>query len=446
MSHVTIHAQHLEPPAADLLSLLDLPVAEGPWFYWSTPDGEEAIAGFGASHTIVARGPERFREVASACAEVNRDLALRGEDATAGRALWVGGFGFSDEDSGDPLWEGFPPAWFVLPQVLVVAREGDAWISVTGSAARTPQLEMRAREIAAALPRPGYLRSRPAPVLIAAAQSSAQALAGGNSTTDASLRSRIQRAIEAIDRGDASKVVLSTAQTFFAASEIDPIAVLSQLRDHQPGCFHFLISPRPGVAFIGASPERLVRVAGDQVTTMALAGSAPRDPDPVVDQALGEALLASAKDRAEHALVVEAVRAALADCALSAPAEPRLRRLATIQHLETPIDGRLHQPADLLTLAARLHPTPALGGVPRDAALSLIRELETTDRGWYGGAVGWIDGRGDGDLAVAIRSLLIRDRAVTAFAGAGIVAGSDTDVEVREIEMKLRSTLDALTA
>jgi isochorismate synthase len=219
------------------------------------------------------------------------------------------------------------------------------------------------------------------------------------------------------------KVVVATAHTLQLAAALDPVAVLRRLVATQPGCFHYLVQPRPACALVGASPERLVAVDGERVRTMALAGSAPRGAGPAADEALGAALLASAKDRAEHQWVVDALRAALAPVAttITAPEAPRLRRLATIQHLETPLEAALPGQGDILALAGRLHPTPALAGTPRDAALALIRRMEGEARGWYGGLVGWLDAAGNGDLTVAIRCLLLAGDTATAFAGAGIV-------------------------
>jgi menaquinone-specific isochorismate synthase len=220
--------------------------------------------------------------------------------------------------------------------------------------------------------------------------------------------------------------------------------VLRRLQERQPGCFHFLIEPRPGSALVGASPERLVAVDGPHVRSMALAGSAPRSADPSEDAELGTRLLASDKDLAEHRVVVDEIRAALAPARVEAPDRPSLRRLATLQHLETPLSVRLSGQGDVIALAERLHPTPALGGSPRAAAAELIAALEDAPRGWYGGAVGWTDGYGNGDLCVAIRSVLINGREVTAFAGAGIVADSDPAAEVDEIELKLAAALSGL--
>jgi isochorismate synthase EntC len=161
--------------------------------------------------------------------------------------------------------------------------------------------------------------------------------------------------------------------------------------------------------------------------------------------AASAALVASQKDRREHDLVVDAIRAALADCAeVDAPAAPHVRVLRHVVHLHTPFRARLREPRHVLELAARLHPTPAVGGTPRELAIDWIRSREPVARGWYAAPVGWFDLDGNGELAVAIRSGVLAGNRAHLWAGAGIVAGSDPDRELAETEIKLRAMLGAL--
>jgi isochorismate synthase len=262
--------------------------------------------------------------------------------------------------------------------------------------------------------------------------------------TGGAFQQRVEHALAAIASQELEKVVLATSCSLELPAAPDPIGVLQVLRAQQPGCCHFLLSPGAGVAFMGASPERLVSVQGRSLKTVALAGSAPRGSDTAADRALGDELLASDKERREHSLVVDAICRELGESAPANLPSPRLRRLATLQHLETEIRAVVPPGTSVLDWAARLHPTPALGGAPRDRARRLIHDLEGDNRGLYGGAVGWVDRPGDGDLCVAIRSMLLRGKTVTAFAGAGIVQGSDPAREADEVRSKLRVTLQAL--
>ena len=198
--------------------------------------------------------------------------------------------------------------------------------------------------------------------------------------------------------------------------------------------------------FLGASPEQLIRLSKGRLQTAALAGSAPRGHSPEEDARLGRKLLESKKDQAEHAVVVRALRERLASCCekLEIPEAPRLRGLAGIQHLETPIRGRLREDLHVLELAGRLHPSPAVAGFPRSGALAWLREHEGLERGWYAGAVGVVDAQGDGEFCTALRSALLRGGEARLFAGAGIVEGSKPRAELRETRLKLRALLDPL--
>jgi isochorismate synthase len=256
----------------------------------------------------------------------------------------------------------------------------------------------------------------------------------------------VTRALSEIDRGTFAKVVLSRTRHLAASPDLDPRRAFAFLEPRHPACARFLFA-RDGATFLGASPERLLSVRGRRALTEALAGSFPRRATGDDDRAQQE-LLASEKDRAEHAFVVSAIRASLAPLceALAIPDAPHVRSLAHVHHLATPITATLRDHAHLLDLAARLHPTPALCGSPTDAARDFILAGEPDPRGWYGGAVGWLDAAGDGTLAVAIRSALVTPADAWIHAGAGIVRGSEPGLEYIETTIKERAMRDALEA
>jgi isochorismate synthase len=203
---------------------------------------------------------------------------------------------------------------------------------------------------------------------------------------------------------------------------------------------------RSGRTFIGATPERLVRTTGRRFETAALAGTIRRGANAEEDDALAAQLLTSDKDREEQRIVVAAIRDLLAPVAATLEVEPgpKVMRLRYAQHLVTNLSGTLPDGHGLLSLAALLHPTPAVGGEPREAALSLIAEHEGFDRGWYAGPVGWLGADGDGELCVALRCGIIERTRATLFAGCGIVADSDAAAEWEESRIKLRSVTSAL--
>ncbi len=268
-------------------------------------------------------------------------------------------------------------------------------------------------------------------------------------------RARVAAAVRALRDPAAGlhKVVLARALELVADDTLDPYVVLSRLADdHSATAFFTDLSaagaPYSGTALLGASPELLVARRGDVVTCKPFAGSAPRSADPDTDAANGAALAASAKNRHEHQLVVDIMREALEPlCSeLDIAAEPQVSATTAVWHLSTPIVGRLRETSTTaLDLAIALHPTPAVGGVPTEAAVRLIHELEG-DRGFYAGAVGWCDSAGDGRWVVSIRcGQLSADRlSIDARAGGGIVAESDPDDEVTETTTKFRTMLTAL--
>ncbi|MBV8788051.1 MAG: isochorismate synthase [Mycobacterium sp.] len=269
-------------------------------------------------------------------------------------------------------------------------------------------------------------------------------------------RDRISRAVDQLAAADnpLHKVVLARALRLVADGPLDARVILRRLIAADPAAYGYLVDlsaaggDYAGAALVGASPELLVARSGDRVTCRPFAGSAPRAADPDVDAANGATLVASAKDRHEHRLVIETIQDALEPLCdeLTIAPEPELSRTATVWHLCTPISGTLRDTSTTaIDLALALHPTPAVGGVPTKAATELIAELEG-DRGFYAGAVGWCDAQGDGRWVVSIRcaQLSADRRTATAHAGGGIVAESDPDDEVAETTPKFATILNAL--
>jgi isochorismate synthase len=250
------------------------------------------------------------------------------------------------------------------------------------------------------------------------------------------------------------KVVLARALRLVAEGPLDARTIVHRLVANDAAANAYLVDLTAagggysGAALVGASPELLVARRGEHVTCRPFAGSAPRLADPEADEASGAALAASAKNRHEHQLVVDAMREALDPLCIDlqiAP-EPQLSKTAAVWHLYTPITGKLREKSTTaLDLAVALHPTPAVGGVPATAATELITELEG-DRGFYAGAVGWCDQRGDGRWVVSIRcaQLSADRRTADAHSGGGIVVESDPDDEVAETTTKFNTILSAL--
>ncbi|MFH8585274.1 isochorismate synthase DhbC [Streptomyces celluloflavus] len=259
----------------------------------------------------------------------------------------------------------------------------------------------------------------------------------------------VAAAVERMWRGEFSKVVLARTLELTAPAPLDIPAMLQRLARRDPSGYTFALPTAPGRTLLGASPELLVSRRGPRVVANPLAGSAQRSPDLAEDVRRAAALLRSAKDLHEHAVVVDAVREALAPhcTALEVPEGPTLVRTATMWHLSTTVHGTLATPdASALELACALHPTPAVCGTPTDTAREVIGATEPFDRGFFTGMIGWGDAHGDGEWVVTIRCAEAAERSLRLYAGAGVVAASDPAAETAETAAKFRTFLHAVGA
>jgi len=256
----------------------------------------------------------------------------------------------------------------------------------------------------------------------------------------------VAKALERIAEGTYDKIVLARAQDLVSERPFHPLRALNSLRESYAECFAFSVANGRGQSFIGASPERLLRVQAGRLLTEALAGSSRRGATASEDAMLGAALLRNEKELREHRCVADSISRRLSGMGLCPEVgeRPVLRRLANVQHLHTPIHAALPEGVRLLDVLAALHPTPAVGGSPREKAVPEIRALEGFPRGLYAGALGWLDAHGNGEFCVGLRSALIDGLRTRIYAGAGIVAGSDPAREYAETELKIKAMRDAI--
>jgi isochorismate synthase EntC len=391
----------------------------GERFLWENRGRGLQIAALGAAAVVESAGPGRFDVAARAARRIAAGLHDVGDLGTA--PLLVGGFGFADASPDGPAWRGFAPARLVLPALLVVRAPDGVHARATlrvepgegasEALARLREAVERGRD-ALRWARPGFEpEAEPAPAFRASADAP---LSRYRETVEAALRD--------IAAGELEKVVPARAVSLSSEAGFDPARVLERLRRAHPSCTCFAVA-RGDAVFLGATPELLVRLEGEQLE-----------------------MCESKKEQAEHAVVVRALRDALAEvCAeLHVPEAPRLLALEAIQHLETPLRGRLRRPQGVLELLARLHPTPAVAGAPRAAALAWLASKEGLERGWYAGPVGFVRADGGGEFWVALRSALLRGCSARLFAGAGVVAGSRPEAELQETRLKLAALLGAL--
>jgi menaquinone-specific isochorismate synthase len=261
----------------------------------------------------------------------------------------------------------------------------------------------------------------------------------GSTISEVEWLEAVSRAVKSIESGDLSKVVLARDILIWSKQEFDVPILVERLARRFPECYTFAIE-----GLVGASPELLVRRRGRKVSSLVLAGSAPRA-EGAADVELGRALLASEKDRDEHVQAVDSVRAPLeALCHRLSVGEPELMRLPNVQHIATRIDGDLSGDISSLEVAGALHPTAAVCGTPTEDALAAIRDLEGMDRGRYAGPVGWTNVTGDGEWAIALRCAEIDGARGRLLAGGGLVAASEPEAELEETRLKFRAMLSVL--
>lgn len=406
-------------------------------FYWE--HGDLAFAGFGIAAELTAWGGERVKTIEDKARKLFRDALVHADPLAKPRLF--GGFSFYSDFVTENTWAAFAPAYFVLPHYQLVQHGGDLWltINVQIDADETyDEAELRAALDARyeALLRPDALPPAEQPELISV----------NYPLTFEQWAAIITDATTRMRAGEMQKVVLARVCEVRFATAINIDAALAFLNQKYADCYRFLFEPSPGLAFYGATPELLARVDGDQIATMGLAGTIKRGQTPEEDAALAERLLNDPKEAYEHRVVVDALRERLAPltAALNIPAAPVPLKLSNLQHLYTPISGRLKHPAGVLPLVELLHPTPALGGVPRERAMRYICEAEPVPRGWYAAPIGWIDHNLDGQFAVAIRSAVAQGERAWLYAGAGVVAESTPRREWDETALKFRPMLNAL--
>lgn len=425
-------ASHIEP-----LHLLAAYPDEARMYWRNGADGA-IYAGVGASAVLAAAGSERFESIRTQHRSLFDGASMPDHAPATAMPRVFGGFSYYPETI-NSVWSEFPPAMFILPRVLLTEISGQTWLTISmvmdAEIDATPLLDA---EIATVI---DVLANTPTH------DASTCALSIHYITGSDDWAQMVTEATTRIKHGELEKVVLARAAELRAEKTIDPTGALASLNERYPETYRFLIEPVPGHAFFGATPELLARIEGQRVFTDALAGSTRRGATPDEDAKLGRALLINAKERHEHQLVVSSIEASLADLTteLNIDEHPSLRHLRNIQHLHTGIEGTLADGVDALHIVEALHPTPALGGSPREAALELIAKLEAQPRGWYGAPIGWLDAKGCGVFAVAIRSAISTGNSARLYAGAGIVGDSQPESEWQETALKFRPLLDALS-
>jgi menaquinone-specific isochorismate synthase len=411
-------------------------------FYWEDGRDQITFAGFGVATELIAWGESRYDSIQRQAQALFRDTLVLNEQAPLAAPRLFGGFAFRQDFAPDNTWAAFHPAHFVLPHYQLVQQGTESWLTINAQLPPDEDPESLISQLHEAV----TTRYELLLAGIARVSQMPKPMAVQYPMAFPAWEKMINEATERTLTTEMSKVVLSRVCEIRFGERVNVDGALDFLAQKYATSFRFLFEPRPFHAFYGATPELLVRVNGRSLTTMGLAGSIARGKTAVADAALAQEMLNSAKDRHEHAIVVDSIRRRLEPLTdhLSIPDAPGVLQLSNIQHLYTPIAATLRQESGVLPLVKILHPTPALGGSPRHLAMQFIQEAEPVTRGWYGAPVGWIDHNLNGAFAVAIRSAVAQEKRVWLYAGAGIVSDSIPRKEWEETALKFRPMLEAL--
>jgi len=406
-------------------------------FYLESPREELAIAGAEALDVFSCKGRDRFAQVRAWAEDWQERIRYTHTGGSRECALqFYACFNFFDNEG---EVSGFPSAQAFVPTWQVVRREGRSLAAANCIVEKDTDLEPMAMRILGAHSKFQSFE------FSASEQAEMDEGRGrfelGEVTEDpGAFESSVAAAVEMIGEEAFEKIVLARTRDFTVKGDFPMLDWLNELRNRYPTCHCFSFKNADGL-FMGATPEILIRVEKGRFYVDALAGSVGRGHSAVEDARLEQSLLKSDKDRREHAAVVESItgRLALLGIEVSPSQRPRLLKLANVQHLHTPISGELPKGMHILDLVSALHPTPAVGGKPREQACSHITGLENFARGPYAGPVGWFDVYGEGLFVVGIRSALLSGDHLRLFAGAGIVRGSDPQKEKVETDLKFEA-------
>lgn len=439
IASISLAVKHIAPLAV-LQSIYE---PEELHFYIERPRDDEALAGAEAVVQASFDGPGRFRQVQAFADDVLQHTIAVGDlgEAFTGPHFFTA-FSFEDQV---PAASEFAAATVFLPRWQVSRSQGKYGAVANLKIDAATDLDEAVARVWGAYRKFGAFEYT-GKVAHATAAAEQPVLRSRRELAPAVYADAVTQALAAIVRGEYEKIVLARGIELEADRSWQPLDALNRLRERFGACFTFSFGNGEGRSFIGATPERLLQIRDGHLLTEAIAGSAPRGRNAGEDAALARGLLDSEKDLREHACVRDSILRRLEKAGIQgvAEADPRILPLANVQHLHTPIHAEVGDAVHLLEVLSELHPTPAVGGTPRGAAVSRIRELEQLDRGLYAGVIGWFNHLNEGEMVVGIRSALIDGKRAKLYAGAGIVAGSEPDKEMRETELKLNALLETL--
>ncbi|WP_066310844.1 isochorismate synthase MenF [Bacillus sp. FJAT-29814] len=411
----------------------------GERFFWKDPSDEILLIGLGITHQIQSdQAADRFVHVEQEWERFLKDSIVFNPDSEIGVGPVIfGGFSFDPYKEKTRLWSQYAESLFYLPVYMVSIIRGQAYLTTNIVCTPDDNHTLMAKMLDE--------RNQLLASLYQSADSDPAELLETREISPEAWKEAVTGIVNELNDGPLKKVVLARELRLKFDSKVEAGMVLERLNEQQHESYIFALEAN-GDCFLGASPERLVKKQGNEIFSTCLAGSISRGKTTEEDAMLGEQLLHDQKNLIEHQYVVEMIKEALEEYCdqIILPEKPRLMKNRDIQHLYTPVIGKCGNNTSLLLLVERLHPTPALGGLPKQEAVEKIRQVEELDRGFYAAPIGWLDYQGNGEFAVAIRSGLIQGSEASLFAGCGVVADSDSESEYLETGLKFRPMLRAL--
>lgn len=438
----------IQIPTVDTLAVLEQNGKTDTFqYYWEKPSDKFSIAAAGSVYRLKTTGEQRFREASDQGKQLlDQVYHLSNIKHSLASVHLLGGFSFFDHNIGKE-WRDFGAGSFTLPEWLLVKKDDLTILTITKKINSNKRVDENLQAFTSCLSKLEKICD------------------AGTYKTDVeeSFNSRIkvpekasdeynkwvhsvENATDLIKSDQFKKIVLARQLKIELHQPASATKILNHLRNQYPDCYTFMVSQDGKSAFLGSTPERLASFNDRDIETEGLAGSISRGKTASEDAALEYRLLHSQKDLNEHAFVLDAIEENLQKYSdvFEHPVTPRIKKLSNVQHLYTPVHATIKDGVSRTEVLSRLHPTPAVGGYPRDAAMPFINKLEHFDRGWYAAPVGWINAGGNGEFVVAIRSGLLKNNEVRFYAGCGIVENSDPHKEWEETNLKFIPMLTAL--
>ena len=405
--------------------------------FWTNSSNDFTLVGIGSVQKIIAH-ENRFQRLEEQWENIRKDALIYNPYEDLGTGLVsIGGMSFDPKRQKSKLWDKFPTSQLTIPEYVLTQDKDNYYLTanlhVDGNTA-VEQVVNNVSQVKEMILHPSTV-----------SHESIQKVLAKQEIEPEKWKNTVKQAVQNIKQEQVNKIVLAREMRLTLNRQANIGRMLRRLKETQPNSYIFAFEHGDN-CFLGATPERLVQVKGEKLLSTCLAGTSPRGKTIAEDEKIAHALFNDPKNREEHDYVVQMIKKSIEKYCenINIPDEPVVFPLRNLQHLYTPVTARLKKEYTVFDIVKKLHPTPALGGVPRDKALAFIRENELLDRGWYGAPIGWLDSQANSEFAVALRSGLVQNDEVSLFAGCGVMRDSDPEMEYEETNVKFLPMLTIL--